>query len=358
MAFLILEDDTIYEGTAFGSLCDTIGEVVFNTGMTGYEEVLTDPSYCGQIVAMTYPLIGNYGVNDSDMESTKSHVKGFIVRELCIVPSNWASEGTLDNFLKKYNICGIEGIDTRALTRKIREAGTMRGMITMETPTKEDFAKIGCYTIDCPVKAVTCDEKYKIENNGSFNIAVIDYGLKKNILRSLSKRNLNITVYPSNVSAKEIMADNPDGIMLTNGPGDPKDNFEAIDEIKKLIGYRPIFGICLGHQLLALANGGDTTKLKYGHRGTNHPVKDIKNNKVYITSQNHGFAVVSESLKKAEVTHLNWNDMTCEGVKYHESPTYSVQFHPEASPGPLDTAYLFDNFVEMIKDFKKSNKKN
>lgn len=354
MAYLILEDGTIFEGNAFGKKQNSIGEVVFNTGMTGYEMVLTDPSYYGQIVTMTYPLIGNYGVNELDLESHKSFVKGFIVRELCIMPSNWASEGTLEDFLNKYNICGIEGIDTRALTRKIRESGTMRGMISTELPTDKDYKNIKDYKIINAVENVTCKQKHQINNNGIYNIAVIDYGLKNNIIRSLSKRNANLTIYPSNVTAEEIKQGNFDGIMLTNGPGDPKDNVKAINELKKLIGHRPIFGICLGHQLLALAHGGDTKKLKYGHRGTNHPVKDLNTGKVYITSQNHGYAVIGDSLKDAEITHLNWNDMTCEGVRYKNTPTYSVQFHPEANPGPLDTAYLFDDFIKLIEEYKKA----
>lgn len=356
MAYLTLEDGTVYQGNAFGSLKNGTGEVVFNTGMTGYEKVLTDPSYCGQIVVMTYPLIGNYGVNEFDMESPKPFVSGFIVRELCILPSNWASEGTLEDFLKKYNICGIEGIDTRALTRKIREAGTMRGMITMEKPSDEDIQKLKKCECKCPVKIVTCKEKYTIDNNGIYNVAVMDFGLKKNILNSLLKRKVNVTIFPANTTAEEILSTNPDGIVLTNGPGDPKDNTEVIEEIKKLFGKKPMFGICLGHQLMALASGGDTKKLKYGHRGANHPVKDLNTGKVYITSQNHGYSVISESVKNADVTHVNWNDKTCEGLSYFNIPAYSVQFHPEANPGPLDTAYLFDDFIKTMEEFKQQNK--
>lgn len=349
MAYLALEDGSVYQGEIFGSKKSAIGEVVFNTGMTGYEEVLTDPSYCGQIVVMTYPLIGNYGINYSNLESTKSYVKGFVVRELCVTPSNWASEGTLEDFLIKQDICGIQGIDTRALTRKIREAGTLRGKITPEPPTQKDFEEMKNYSFGCPVSEVSCRKKYRIDCGGELNVAVIDCGLKMNILRSLKRRNLNITVYPHTVTADDIMRDNPDGILITNGPGNPKDNAKLIGEIKKLLGYKPVFGICLGHQLIALARGGETEKLKYGHRGTNHPVKDLKSGRVYITSQNHGYAVISESVKNAEVTHINWNDKTCEGLKYSDMPVFSVQFHPEASPGPLDMSYLFEDFVAMMK---------
>jgi carbamoyl-phosphate synthase small subunit len=350
MAYLALEDGTVYEGKAFGSDKSAVGEVVFNTGMTGYEEVLTDPSYSGQIVVMTYPLIGNYGINYSNMGDLKSYVKGFVVRELCVMPSNWASEGTLEDFLKKQDICGIQGIDTRALTRKIREAGTMRGIITQDKPQKADFDSLKSHKTENLVGSVSCKTKYQINGGGDLNVAVIDCGIKSTIIKNLLKRKLNITVYPSSVTADEIKKDNPDGILISNGPGNPKDNVKLTGEIKKLIGFKPVFGLCLGHQLLALAMGGDTEKLKYGHRGTNHPVKDLKSGKVYITCQNHGYTVIADNIKNAEITHINWNDKTCEGLKYFDIPAFSVQFHPESNPGPLNMAYLYDDFISMMNN--------
>lgn len=348
MAYLVLEDSTIYEGKAFGAENDTVGEVVFNTGMTGYQEVLTDPSYCGQIVMMTYPLIGNYGVNWIDPESQHPQVKGFIVRELCEIPSNWFSKGSLNNYMKKHNIIGIEGIDTRSLTRKIRDHGTLRGIICHNEPTDADFERAKAYINENPVKKVTCEEKFEIPNSGP-KVAVIDFGLKASILSSLRGRNCHLFVYPADVKAEEILADEVDGIMLTNGPGDPKENLEIIEEIKKLIGKKPIFGICLGHQLMALACGANTEKLRYGHRGANHPVKDIAKDRIYITSQNHGYTIIEKTLpKNMEVSHRNWNDMTIEGIRYKDHDTFTVQFHPEASPGPQDTAHLFDEFVDKL----------
>lgn len=349
MAYLALEDGTVYEGKSFGSGKNTVGEVVFNTGMTGYEEILTDPSYSGQIVVMTYPLIGNYGINYSNMETLKTYVKGFVVRELCVMPSNWASEGTLEDFLKKQDICGIQGIDTRALTRKIRESGTMRGLITQNKPQKADFESLKNHKTENLVDSVSCKNKYQIDGGG-LNVAVIDCGIKNNILKNLIKRKLNITVYPSSVSAEEIKKDNPDGILISNGPGNPKDNAKLIAEIKKLAGYKPILGLCLGHQLLALAMGGDTQKMKYGHRGTNHPVKELSSGRVYITSQNHGYTVIADNIKNAEITHINWNDKTCEGLKYKNIPAFSVQFHPESNSSPLNMAYLYEDFITMMNN--------
>jgi carbamoyl-phosphate synthase small subunit len=350
-AYLILEDGSRFEGTAFGAAGDAVGEVVFNTGMTGYGEVLTDPSYAGQIVCMTYPLIGNYGVNDGDAESPAPRVKGYIVRELCEAPSNWAAAGTLDEYLKRFGIGGIQGIDTRALTRKIRESGVLRGKIVTREPEERDYADARGYLLKNPVNGVSAKQKYTVAGTAE-RVAVLDYGLKQNILRSLSRRGLHLTVYPNGTAAEEILSDAPDGILLTNGPGDPKDNIFEIAQLKKLLGKKPIFGICLGHQLLALAAGGDTGKLKYGHRGSNHPVKELAANRVFITSQNHGYAVLAESLQNAELTHVNWNDKTCEGLRYKDFPARSVQFHPEASPGPLDTGYLFDDFVTAMRNFK------
>ena len=352
MGYLTLEDGKCFKGELFGARQDVVGEVVFNTGMTGYQEVLTDPSYCGQIVTMTYPLIGNYGVNSHDPESTQPQVKGFIVRELCEYPNNFYSEEDLNTYLVKYNISGITNIDTRALTRIVREEGVMRGIITEEKPTLEQVASISTYNCKNPVDAVTCKHKYLYigdREDHFLNIAVLDFGLKRNILRSLNARGCQIMVYPARTAAEEILEAGYDGVMLTNGPGDPEDNVEIIDNIKKLLGKTPIFGICLGHQLMALAKGATTSKLKYGHRGANHPVKDLAKDRVYITSQNHGYTVNQDSLSTdMEVSHVNWNDETIEGIKYKNIPAFSVQFHPEAAPGPEDTAYLFDEFIRLM----------
>lgn len=348
MAILTLEDGTQFEGQSFGAKKDMIGEVVFNTGMTGYQEVLTDPSYCGQIVTMTYPLIGNYGINEQDPESAHPQVSGFIVREVCGEPSNWRCEGDLNSYLEQHGICGLYDIDTRALTRIIREKGAMRGIITQEAPTDEQIKAMKEYACSLPVDIVTCNEKFDY-CDGDLKVAVLDFGLKRNIIRSLKKRNCAVTVFPARTSAEEILSGDFDGIMLTNGPGDPKDNEEVIDNLRQLVGKKPIFGICLGHQLLSLAMGADTEKLKYGHRGSNHPVKDLDKDRVYITSQNHGYTIVEETLPEGlEVSHRNWNDRTIEGLRYKNHDIFTVQFHPEASPGPEDTAYLFDEFIEMM----------
>ncbi|MDK2798617.1 MAG: carbamoyl-phosphate synthase small subunit [Clostridiales bacterium] len=352
-AILALEDGTIFKGNSFGVEGEVIGEVVFNTGMTGYQEILTDPSYCGQMVTMTYPLIGNYGINIDDFESTKPQVKGFIVRELCKVPSNWRSKETLNEYLKRHNIIGIEGIDTRALTRILRDKGTMNGIISTDPNFDIDkkIDKIKLYRIVNPVDTVTTKETKRYHGTDC-KVAVIDLGAKANIIRSLVNRGCEVTVFSARSTADEILNTGPDGIMLSNGPGDPKDCVEVIKNIKKLIASgKPIFGICLGHQLTALANDADTEKLKYGHRGCNHPVKDIKKDATYITSQNHGYTIVESSLDKdiAEISHINMNDGTIEGVRYKNKPVFTVQFHPEASPGPQDTAYLFDEFIELIK---------
>ena len=358
-AVIALEDGTIFKGTSFGAEGEVIGEVVFNTGMTGYQEVLTDPSYCGQIVTMTYPLIGNYGVNHEDIESTKPQVKGFIVREVCKTPSNWRSVETLNEYLSKHNIIGIEGIDTRALTRILREKGTMKGIIS----TKQDFKledkleQIKKYEIKDPVKEVSTKE-LKIFNGTGYKIALVDLGVKNNIIRSLKKRNCMVYLFPSSATAKEILAVQPDGVMFSNGPGDPKDCVDTIDTIKGLLGKLPVFSICLGHQIMALATGADTERLKYGHRGCNHPVKDIDKDLTYITSQNHGYTIIESTMnpEKAVVSHRNMNDGTVEGVRYLGVQAFTVQFHPEASPGPTDTGYLFDEFMDMIKKNKKENK--
>lgn len=354
-AILALEDGTVFEGGSFGAEGEVIGEIVFNTGMTGYQEVLTDPSYCGQIVTMTYPLIGNYGVNLDDMESARPQVRGFVVREMCKTPSNWRSLEGLSEYLKRYGIIGIEGIDTRALTRILRDKGTMKGIIS----TNPDFVlknridDIREYRIECAVEKVSTKKVQHYKGRG-FRVALIDYGIKQNIVRSLLKRDCEVYVFPAAATAKEVLAVNPDGIMLSNGPGDPKDCRHQIAAIKELLGKKPIFGICLGHQLTALANNADTEKLKYGHRGCNHPVKDISRDVTYITSQNHGYTIVESSLDKSrmEVSHRNMNDNTIEGVRYLDVPVFTVQFHPEASPGPADTAYLFDRFMEMMQKHK------
>ena len=352
MIYLTLEDGTIYRGESFGEKEDVTGEVVFNTGMTGYQEVLTDPSYSGQIVVMTYPLVGNYGINETDSESGRPQVKAFVVREACDMPSNWRSEKTLDAYLKENKVCGISGIDTRALTRRIREKGTMRGIISQLPPTAGQIDAMKEYRMENPVDAVTCAEKYT-QGTGSRKVAVLDFGLKRNILRSLCERGCTLTVFPARTNPKEILKGGFDGIMLTNGPGDPKDNTEVIENIRQMTGKLPIFGICLGHQLLALAAGADTEKLKYGHRGLNHPVKDLEKKRVYITSQNHGYTVKSETLpENLEVTHLSWNDQTVEGIRYKDADVFSVQFHPEASPGPDDSAYLFDEFIHHMEEAK------
>lgn len=354
-AYLALEDGTVFEGTGFGAEGEVTGEIVFNTGMTGYQEVLTDPSYCGQIVTMTYPLIGNYGVNFEDIESARPQVKGFVVREMCKTPSNWRSLESLSEYLKRYGITGIEGIDTRALTIILRDKGTMKGIIA--TGDSIDIEKrmdaIRSYETVNPVEKVTTPEVRHFEGKG-LRIALIDYGIKQNIIRSLRKRDCDVYLLPASSSAESILEIKPDGIMLSNGPGDPKDCGPQIETIKELAGRIPIFGICLGHQLTALAFGSDTEKLKYGHRGCNHPVKDIAMDLTYITSQNHGYTIVEDSMDKSmmRVSHRNMNDGTVEGVEYLNVPVFTVQFHPEASPGPADTAYLFDRFIALMNSWK------
>jgi len=352
-AFLILEDGHVFTGTSIGSEREVISEIVFNTSMTGYLEVLTDPSYAGQAVVMTYPLIGNYGICYEDMESGRPWPDGYIVRELSRLPSNFRSTDTIQNFLKKYDIPGIAGIDTRALTKILRESGTMNGMITTKEYDNLDevLPRLKAYRTGKVVEKVTCREKSVMKQDG-YKVALLDFGAKRNIARSLYERGCEVTIYPAGTKAEEIIASNPDGIMLSNGPGDPKDCGPIIDEVRKLYESDiPIFAICLGHQLMALATGADTYKLKYGHRGGNHPVKDLETGRVYISSQNHGYAVDVNSLNPAVATAAfeNVNDKTNEGLKYTGKNIFTVQFHPEACPGPQDSGYLFDRFIRMME---------
>ncbi len=355
-AFLILEDGSVFTGTSIGSTREMISEIVFNTSMTGYLEVLTDPSYAGQAVVMTYPLIGNYGVTP-DMESERPWPDGYIVRELSAMPSNFRCEGTLQDFLVRYDIPGIAGIDTRALTRILREKGTMNGMITTNEHYRmeEILPRLRAYTTGSVVDRVTCREKKTLKKQGSASagkrVALLDLGAKKNIAQSLSKRGCEVTIYPAHTPAEEILAAQPDGIMLSNGPGDPKECKEIIAEIRKLYESDvPVFAICLGHQLMALATGADTHKMKYGHRGGNHPVRDLETGRVYISSQNHGYVVDTQKLDPliAQPAFENVNDGTNEGLIYTGKKIFTVQFHPEACPGPQDSAFLFDRFLSMI----------
>jgi carbamoyl-phosphate synthase small subunit len=355
-AFLILEDGNVFVGESIGAEKEIISEIVFNTGMTGYLEVLTDPSYAGQSVVMTYPLIGNYGICYEDMESHKPWVDAFIVRELSRIPSNFRNQESIQSFLKKNDIPGMEGIDTRALVKLLRNKGTMNGMITTDVNYKleEVLPRIHQYKVEKVIDKTTCKQKKLIPAIGEtkYKVALMDYGLKNNIPRSLAKRGCEVTIYPGFTKAEEVLKDKPDGIMLSNGPGDPKECKEIIAEVKNMYESKvPIFAICLGHQLLALANGGDTTKMKYGHRGANHPVKDLKTGRVYISTQNHGYMVMEESIPSnvAEVSFLNVNDKTVEGLHYLGKNVFSVQFHPEACAGPMDSEFLFDKFINMME---------
>ena len=352
-AYLILEDGTVFAGTSIGSTREVISEIVFNTSMTGYLEVLTDPSYAGQAVVMTYPLIGNYGICHADMESGQPWPDGYIVRELSRIPSNFRSEDTIQNFLKIHDIPGISGIDTRALTKILREKGTMNGMITTTeyADLSEPIRRMKEYQVTGVVLRTTTKEKYVLEGPGK-RVALMDYGAKRNIARSLNERGCQVTVYPADTPAETVLADHPDGIMLSNGPGDPQENVQIIEEVKKL--YQsdvPIFAICLGHQLMALANGMRTYKLKYGHRGGHHPVKDLETGRVYISSQNHGYVVDTSNLDPsvAVPAFVNVNDGTNEGLKYTGKNIFTVQYHPEACPGPQDSGYLFDRFMKMME---------
>ena len=347
-AYLVLNNGKIFEGTRIGAEGDGLGELVFTTGMTGYLETLTDPSYAGQIIMHTFPLIGNYGVIPEDFEGA-CLAKGYVVRELCDTPSNFRSEYALDRFLKEHNIPGICGVDTRALTRMIREEGVMNALICDEVPA--DLSPIRDYAVRGGVAMASCKRAQVFPSSGTekYRVALLDYGAKHHIVESLQERGCRVMVLPHDSTAEDVLALEPDGLMLSNGPGDPKENVFEIQQLKKLMGKLPIFGICLGHQLAALALGGDTVKLKYGHRGANQPVKDVKLGHCFITSQNHGYAVVSESVKKfAELRYVNANDFSCEGLDYPEHKCFTVQFHPEASAGPHDTGFLFDRFVGMM----------
>lgn len=344
-AKLILENGVVFEGKAFGYLKECVGEVVFNTGMTGYQEVLTDPSYYGQIVTMTYPLIGNYGINLEDLESKEPKVRGFIVREKCQYPNNFRCELELETYLAQNKILGLDGIDTRALTKILRNNGTMKGIIVLDNSNLEDVKdKLEAFSNRDAVSIVSTNEKYEISGEGK-NVAIIDFGIKQNIIRNFVKRGCNVTVFPYDFKAEEVLDINPDLVFLSNGPGDPEDMGEAVNEIKKIVEKKPIVGICLGHQLLALTLGGETKKLKFGHRGCNHPVKDLINNRVHITSQNHGYYVATLP-ENMEITHVSMNDGTVEGMRHKELPIFSVQFHPEACPGPKDSEYIFDEFMK------------
>ena len=351
-AYLVLENGRIFEGTSFGIQGEALAEVVFTTGMTGYLETLTDPSYHGQIVVQTFPLIGNYGVITEDFESKSVGASGYIVKSWCEYPSNFRSQGNLDAFLKSRGIVGLCGIDTRALTKIIRESGVMNGIITPD-PAKADMKAIKEYRVSQAVEAVSTKKPYFIKaENGKRKVVLMDFGLKENIKRSLLCHECDVWVVPYSMSAEEILQLGPDGIMLSNGPGDPADNVGIIETLRKLSKLRlPIFGICLGHQLLALAKGCKTTKLKYGHRGANQPAKDLKNGRVYITSQNHGYAVIGDTLDPSIGRELfvNVNDGTNEGIEYLDMPAFTVQFHPEACAGPKDSGFLFDKFIDMME---------
>jgi carbamoyl-phosphate synthase small subunit len=376
-ALLALEDGRYFEGKSFGATGTRVGEICFNTAMTGYQEVLTDPSYRGQIVAMTYPLIGNYGTNSLDQESQSPHVRGFVIEELSEVPSNWRSEMSLDEYLRKWDVSGVQGIDTRALTRHLRTRGAMKACLTTEEMSIQETVQRaidgeGVIGMDY-VREVSTPEVYRWDptdelskpwtiangNGGGnkpnlppirFQIAAYDYGIKRNILRLLRQKGFGVTVVPASTSAEEVLALNPDGIFLSNGPGDPAALPYAHETVHDLMGKKPIFGICLGHQILGFAFGGSTFKLKFGHRGANQPVKDLRSGRVAITAQNHGFAVDPKSLpNEIDVTHVNLNDGTVEGMRHKELPIFSVQYHPEAAPGPHDASYFFQQFADLIE---------
>lgn len=361
--FLQLEDGSIYEGNSFGAplISNITAEVVFTTAMTGYIETLTDPSYYGQMVIQTFPLVGNYGVNLSDLESKKIHMSAYIVHEYCSNPSNFRSRFDLDTFLKDNHTPGIYHIDTRALTQKIRSKGVMAGCLCTSPLSENELAALSNLKINNAVEQVSCTSSKRFFSSLSkYHVVLWDFGAKENILRSLLRLDCDVTIVPSTSTCEEILFLNPDGVVLSNGPGNPKDNISIILELQKLcISGIPIFGICLGHQLLALANGGDTEKLKYGHRGSNQPVRELSTNKTYITSQNHGYAVRSDCFPSfSDITFINVNDGTCEGIDYHLFPGFSVQFHPEASGGPHDTEFLFQKFINLMEGVKQNATKS
>ncbi|PWA12434.1 carbamoyl-phosphate synthase small subunit [Pueribacillus theae] len=356
-ARLLLEDGSLFVGKAFGAEGDTVGEVVFNTGMTGYQELLTDPSYCGQIITMTYPLVGNYGITRDDFEAVRPFANGFVVRKYEEVPSNWRAQCTLDYFLKEYGIVGISEIDTRMLTRLIRQSGAMKGILSISKRSVEELMEIvnGTALLKDQVARVSTRSVYSVPGNKE-RIVLVDFGTKSGIMKELSDRGCDVVVVPHDTTAEQIRRLIPDGILLSNGPGNPKNVSYAVQMIQELLGEVPIFGICLGHQLFALACGADTEKLKFGHRGGNHPVKDLRTGKCYMTSQNHGYTVKEESIAGTglEITHVNINDRTIEGLKHTKYMAFSVQYHPEASPGPFDSNHLFDDFLESIDSFKRN----
>jgi carbamoyl-phosphate synthase small subunit len=350
---LALENGKVFYGQGFGATGSSEGEVVFNTSMTGYQEILTDPSYCGQIVTMTYPLIGNYGINPDDFESRGSYVRGFVVKEACTDPNNWRTTETISHYLQENNIIGVAGIDTRALTRIIRQHGTLRGVISNEDYSDAELVQKAQAALGLSgqklVGQVTTPEAFTLPGTGH-RVVLLDMGAKISIARHLNEMGCEVIVVPAMTPAEDILAYRPDGVMISNGPGDPKDNWETITNVQQLVGKLPLFGICLGHQLLALALGGDTYKLKFGHRGANHPVKDLESTKVQITSQNHGYAVDEKTLADLDVTvtHRNLNDGTVEGIRHNQHPLFCVQYHPEANPGPTDSVHLFSRFLSMM----------
>lgn len=350
---LCLIDGSVYEGVLYGGRRNAVGEVVFTTGMSGYQETLTDPSFCGQIVVMTYPLVGNYGINPMFNQGRRSFFEGYVIGDLCDYPSNWRSEGSLEEFLEAQELPCLAGVDTRAITRKLRSHGVLKGVIVpAETDGAEVQRLLATPDMHDQIARVTTPEIYALgESSKKYHVAVLDLGIKQNILNFLQLFDCHLTVFPAFTAPEEILRYNPDGIFLSNGPGDPKDVPEIIENIKKLLGRRPIFGICMGHQLLALANGADTYKMKFGHRGINQPVKDLRTNKIYISSQNHGYAVDEASLedKPISVTHISMNDGTIEGLEYKAHPSFAVQYHPEACPGPGGHEVLFQHFIDLME---------